>query len=622
MDGRSMCALADQELASFLSASELETAHHRMCKQENKCGFGLKGLCCRLCSNGPCRITKNADRGVCGATADVIAAREFLRAVAAGSAAYLHLTEQAAMRLARMAAERKPLPGTAALERLANRLQFTDGDLHHRASRIARAVLDDLSGSSGDRMQLWEALIGKERRSKWHALGLEPGGAKSEILDALVKTGTNLNSDAMNMMLHCLRLGIVTGCYGLMLTNMLNDIMLGEPAIHEASIGLGVMDPSAVNILMTGHQPALFREVMERIDGLEGQQLAKSVGASRISLVGCTCVGQDMRARSGRQSAAFCGHAGNNFTSEAILMTGCVDLVLSEFNCTLPGIDSICEKLDISQLCLDGVAKTARAGWAGDPEERAKDILQIAAEAFKRRTASGARTNPMQGHIRSNTTAGISEYSLKQFLGGSWQPLIQLLKAGAIRGVAGVVGCSNLRTLGHDVFTVELAKELIAKDILVLSAGCTGGGLASAGLMEKEAAALAGDRLKLVCESLGIPPVLDVGSCLGIGRIETIAAEIAEAMGVGLSQLPVVISAPQWLEGQALADGAFALALGFALHLGSAPFVTGSPLVVDVLTNQMQALTGGRLMIEENPKEAAHVLSGIIEEKRRAAALE
>lgn len=113
MDGRSMCALADQELASFLSASELETAHHRMCKQENKCGFGLKGLCCRLCSNGPCRITKNADRGVCGATADVIAAREFLRAVAAGSAAYLHLTEQAAMRLARMAAERKPLPGTA-----------------------------------------------------------------------------------------------------------------------------------------------------------------------------------------------------------------------------------------------------------------------------------------------------------------------------------------------------------------------------------------------------------------------------------------------------------------------------------------------------------------------------
>ncbi len=616
MDKRPICPLADQELADFIQSSEQETSHHRMCSQEKKCTFGLQGLCCRLCSNGPCRITKNAERGVCGATADVIAARGFLRAVAAGTASYLHLTEQAAAQLRKMAEAREPIPGMEALDRLSKCFQVKIGDYYHRAIGIADSIQKELSQPSGVEMSLWKTLATEERCERWKALGLMPGGAKSEILDALVKTGTNLNSDPTDMLLHCLRLGIITGYYGLMLTNTLNDIMFGEPVIHEAPNGFRVIDPSAVNILVTGHQINLFRTLIKEIEK-KGPDMAKRAGASRISLVGCTCVGQDLRMHCAAHGGAFCGYVGNNFTSEAILLTGNIDLVLSEFNCTLPGIDRICQAQGIPQICLDGVAKTTGAvKLEGSPEAQADGILETAVTVFRRRTNRGGNPNPMETHGSPASVTGVSEYSLRQFLGGNWKQLIRLLKGGAIRGVAAVVGCSNLRTSGHDVLTVELAKKLIAQDILVLSAGCTGGGLMNHGLMNREAAELAGPNLKKVCQALNIPPVLDMGACLGIGRIETVASEIAQEMGVALPQLPFVISAPQWLEEQALADGAFALALGFTLHLGSAPFVTGSPLVVDVLTSKMRELTGGRLIVEQDSEAAMLELSEVIAEKR------
>jgi len=158
----------------------------------------------------------------------------------------------------------------------------------------------------------------------------------------------------------------------------------------------------------------------------------------------------------------------------------------------------------------------------------------------------------------------------------------------------------------------------IAKDILVLTAGCSSGGLENIGLMTPEAAELAGPNLKAVCKELGIPPVLNFGPCLAIGRLEIVATEIAEELGVDLPQLPLVLSAAQWLEEQALADGAFALALGLPLHLGVPPFITGSKLVTKVLTEDMVGLTGGRVIVDGDGKSAANTLEAIIEEKRKA----
>ena len=175
--------------------------------------------------------------------------------------------------------------------------------------------------------------------------------------------------------------------------------------------------------------------------------------------------------------------------------------------------------------------------------------------------------NLMPEHGNDHTLTGVSEGSLKDFLGGNWKPLIDLIVSGDIKGIAGVVGCSNLTAGGHDVLSVELTKELIAKDILVLTAGCSSGGIENCGLMTPEAAKLAGPKLRAVCEKLNIPPVLNFGPCLAIGRLEIVATELAEAIGVDIPQLPLVLSAAQWLEEQALADGCFGLALGLPLHL-------------------------------------------------------
>jgi len=203
-------------------------------------------------------------------------------------------------------------------------------------------------------------------------------------------------------------------------------------------------------------------------------------------------------------------------------------------------------------------------------------------------------------------------------LGGTFEPLLKLIAQGKIKGVAGVVGCSNLVSGGHDVFTVELTKELIKRDILVLSAGCSSGGLENVGLMSPEAAKFAGENLREVCESLRIPPVLNFGPCLAIGRLEAVATELAKLLNVDLPDLPLVLSAPQWLEEQALADGAFGLALGLPLHLAKPPFITGSKTVTKDLAEILVGLTGGRLILDDDVLSTADKLEEIILNKRSA----
>ena len=386
-----------------------------------------------------------------------------------------------------------------------------------------------------------------------------------------------------------------------------------------ALVGLRVIDPDYINIMITGHQHTIFVDLQERLTSEAAVAKAKAAGAKGFKLVGCTRVGQDLQLRGAHYEEVFDGHAGNNYTSEAVLATGGIDAVLSEFNCTLPGIEPICEELKIKQICLDDVAKKANAELKPfvfeEREKQSEEIIDEIVEAYKARRGS-VPMNLMPEHGNDHTLTGVSEGSLKDFLGGNWKPLIDLIVSGDIKGIAGVVGCSNLTAGGHDVLSVELTKELIAKDILVLTAGCSSGGIENCGLMTPEAAKLAGPKLRAVCEKLNIPPVLNFGPCLAIGRLEIVATELAEAIGVDIPQLPLVLSAAQWLEEQALADGCFGLALGLPLHLGLPPFVTGSKTAVKLLTEDMKNLTGGQVIINGDAKESADILDKIIEEKR------
>lgn len=619
--GCNTCASADKPLEGFIRNLPMETSHHRVEGQSTKCGFGLQGVCCRLCSNGPCRITPKAPRGICGATADVIVARNFLRAVASGSGCYIHVVENTALNVKKTAMEKGEIKGERSLARLAKALDVQGKDKWETAQIVAEKVIADLYKPEYEQMELVEKLAYAPRFKRWQELGILPGGAKSEVFHGVVKCSTNLNSDPVDMLTDCLKLGISTGLYGLTLTNLLNDVLLGEPELRMAPVGLRVIDPDYINIMITGHQHTIFVDLQEKLVSKEAIEKAKAVGAKGFKLVGCTCVGQDLQLRGSHYTEVFDGHAGNNYTSEAVLATGAIDAVISEFNCTLPGIEPICDSLKIKQICLDDVAKKANAELKPfvfeKREEQSMEIIDEIVEAYKERRGE-VSLNLMPEHGNDHTLTGVSELSLKDFLGGNWKPLIDLIVAGEIKGIAGVVGCSNLTAGGHDVLSVELTKELIAKDILVLTAGCSSGGIENCGLMTPEAAKFAGPKLRAVCEKLNIPPVLNFGPCLAIGRLEIVATELAEAIGVDIPQLPLVLSAAQWLEEQALADGCFGLALGLPLHLGLPPFVTGSKVVTKVLTEDMKELTGGQVIINADAKESADILEKIIEEKRNA----
>lgn len=614
------CKSADKCLEGYIADLPMETSHHRVEGQSTKCGFGLKGVCCRLCSNGPCRITPKSPRGICGANADTIVARNFLRAVAAGSGCYIHVVENTALNLKNAALAKAPIKGHGALKRLEEEFGITGSDEHDLAFQVADAVLKDLYKPEYEKMELVEKLAYKPRFEKWKELGILPGGAKSEVFAGVVKCSTNLNSDPVDMLVNCLKLGISTGLYGLTLTNLLNDVMLGEPEIRLAPVGLGVIDPDYINIMITGHQHSLFVHLQERLTDEDVIEKAKAAGAKGFKLVGCTCVGQDLQLRGAHYTEIFDGHAGNNYTSEAVLATGAIDAVLSEFNCTLPGIEPICDELHIKQICLDDVAKKANAELMEysyeTREENSERIIEAVIESYRERRGK-VPMNLLPEHGNKNTLTGVSEISLKEFLGGNWQPLLDLIVSGKIKGVAGVVGCSNLTALGHDVCTVELTKELIKRDIIVLSAGCSSGGIENCGLMTPEAADLAGEGLKEVCKSLGIAPVLNFGPCLAIGRLEIVATELASALNIDLPMLPLALSAPQWLEEQALADGCFGLALGLPLHLGQQPFIAGSDLAVKVLTEDMKEITGGQVIVELDPVKAADKIEAVIMEKRK-----
>lgn len=614
------CKSADKPLEEFIAGLPMETSHHRVDSQKTKCGFGLKGVCCRLCSNGPCRITPSAPRGICGATADVIVTRNLLRAVASGSGCYIHIVENTARNLKDTALSKGAIKGENALRLLVREFGLEESDdLHKMAGEVADKVLADLYKPDFEEMELVEKLAYAPRYEKWKELGILPGGAKSEVFAGVVKCSTNLNSDPADMLMTCLRLGISTGLYGLTLTNLLNDVMLGEPQIRMAPVGLNVIDPDYINIMITGHQHSIFVDLQERLASEEAAQRAREAGAKGFKLVGCTCVGQDLQLRGVHYTDIFDGHAGNNYTSEAVLATGAIDAVLSEFNCTLPGIEPICDELKIKQICLDDVAKKANAELMqfsfGHKEEIGSRVMDAIIAAYKERR-SQVKFRLLPGHGNKNTLTGVSEGSLYEFLGKSWKPLLDLIVSGKIKGVAGVVGCSNLTALGHDVCTVELTKELIKRDILVLSAGCSSGGIENCGLMVPEAAELAGDGLKEVCKTLGIPPVLNFGPCLAIGRLEMVATALAKELDIDLPRLPLVLSAPQWLEEQALADGMFGAALGLPLHLGQQPFIAGSDLTVKVLTEDLKNITGGQVIVELDPVKAADILERIIEEKR------
>ncbi len=609
-----------REMVEKAKLKGIETPHTRFPNQFPKCPYGLKGVYCILCANGPCRITEKTPYGVCGATADVIVARNLCRAVAAGTSCYVHCAENAARALlsAGKGEGSYEIRNEKKLKFLAKKLGFdANKDAKQLAVEVAEFVLDDMYKPRWEKSELVPKLCPEKRLEVFEKLDILPGGAKGEIVDALTKTSTNLNSNPMDLLVHCLRLGLHAGFTGLLMTCWLNDILFGSPKITVVENGFSSVKPNNVNIMITGHQHALIQPLCEVAMEEDLIKMAKEAGADEIKIIGATCNGQDMETRIAHLPESFVGYIANNFTTEPLVATGLIDAVVSEFNCTFHGLKFVAEKTKTKLICIDDVAYVEGAEFIEwkpeDAKEKAREIIKKAIEAFKER--KGMQKDYYDEKVKS--VVGVGEESLVEFLGGSVKPLIELIASGKIKGVVGVVGCSNLASGGHDNIIVTLTKELIKRDILVLAGGCVNSPLKHAGLFDPASAELAGENLKEVCKSLGIPPVLNFGACLSIARIEQVAVAIAEELGVDIPDLPVAASAPQWLEEQALADATYAVDMGFTVHVSPVPFVTGSELVTKVLTEAVEGLTGGKLIPEPNPYKAADLLEKTIMEKRK-----
>ena len=354
------------------------------------------------------------------------------------------------------------------------------------------------------------------------------------------------------------------------------------------------------------------------LENRNGRKKPKPVGAKGLRIIANIETGQEMIQR-WQMDDAFYGFTGNWIMQEAVLATGCVDLFAADMNCSMPVDPLYAQKykfrlIPVSELvAFEGI--TERINY--EPEkaaEQAAQLLQMAIDNFKERRAS---VKPITQLPMREAMVGFSTESILEALGGSLDPLLEAIKDGVLRGVAGLVSCTTLRDSGQDVHSIAVAKELIKRDVLVLSMGCGNGAMQVAGLCSPEAKELAGPGLKGICEKLNIPPVLSYGTCTDTGRLADLLAAVSNALGdVPIPDLPVAAVAPEYMEQKATIDAVFALALGLYTYVNPVPTVTGAPDLVKLLTEDCQQVTGGQLNVEKDPVKAVDAILAHIEEKR------
>ena len=598
-----------------------QTVMDRYAAQGNRCGFCSQGLSCQLCSNGPCRIIPGrVERGVCGINAAGMVMRNLVHKDNMGLAAYTHHAREAALTLRATARGQTPftIKDPAKVDLLAGALGIAQPDPARRAEQVAEAVIGSLSQGSDEESVMVTAFAPESRKRTWRELGILPGGPLNELMDATARAMTNIDGDYVSLALTGLRLGLASTYGALVPLEIIQDALFGTPMPHTAQVDLGVIDPDYVNIVPNGHEPFLGAALIDLAHRPEVQARAREVGAKGLHIVGSIETGQELMQRY-PQDEVFVGLTGNWLNQEYALATGGVDVFAMDMNCSLPSLGEIAERYGttlVSVSRLVGVPGTKhrlsyRPEQAG---EQAEKLVELALANFAARRGRPARRDLRQTEILT----GFSNEACLAALGGSLQPLLEVIASGAIKGVVALVSCTTLKNGGQDVVTVQVAKELIKRNMLVLSAGCGNAACQVAGLNSLPAQELAGEGLRSVCKQLGVPPVLSFGTCTDVGRLVLLVTAVAEAAGVDPSQLPVAVTAPEYMEQKATIDAFGAVAFGLYTHVSPLPPVAGSPEVVQLLTQDVEQLTGGKLAVETEPLAAVDGIERHINAKRAA----
>lgn len=612
-----------QEMYERLHQDGMSNTFDRFEPQEKiRCGFCSAGVSCQLCTNGPCRISEKAgaDLGVCGITPDAMAMRDMLLRNAMGASTYAHHAYEAFRTLKSTVEGKTPYKITdqQKLMWFAGECGVsTNGTPEQVASWLADFLIYELQRGYDDPSTIISKFAPPPRQKLWRDLAIYPAGTLHEIKDSVASCLTNVDGDYVSMAKKALRLGIAT-IYGAQLgLEMVQDILFGTPMPHEVEVDLGILDPEYVNIVFNGHEPWIGMATYYAAKDPQVQQRARTAGAKGLRIIGSIETGQEMLQRL-QIDEVFRGLTGNWLTIEPALATGTIDVFAMDENCSPPNLKPYEDKYGVTLVSVNDLVRIPGVDRNFDykpPEAMniANKLIELAIQNFSHRKG---KITPHVPRKVTKAIAGFSTEAVLNALGGTPDPLISAIKAGKVKGVVALVNCTTLSTGPQDYMTVNLAKELIKKDILIVSGGCGNHGLEVAGLCNLDAIKMAGPGLQEICGALKIPPVLSFGTCTDTGRITMLTTALANTLGVDSSDLPIAVTAPQYLEQKATIDGMFALAYGCYTHLSPTPPVAGGPELVKLVTKDLEGITGGKVALGDDPVEVAKGIEDHINKKR------
>ena len=590
------------------TASLLETGakvgadswQQRVKNQTPHCGFGEAGTCCRICSMGPCRITKKAPRGICGCDVHGIVGRNYLRFTAGGSATHSDHGRSIAHTLYLA----KPdgayqVKDPEKLKRIAKEwdIETENKDIYDLAHEVALTGLMEYGKPFG--VQRFTKRAPEHTQELWDKAGITPRAIDREVSQSMHMTHMGCSSLPEALIRQSLRAGLSDGWGGSMMGTELSDVLFGTPKPVDTEANIGVMEKDMVNIVVHGHDPSLSEMVVFYAQDPEMIALAKSYGAKGINVCGVCCTANEVAMRHGIPMA------GNFLQQENVVLTGACEAIVVDVQCIFPALGPLSKCFHTKFVTTSPIARMPDSEYIEFHEEtaaeNAKAIVKMAVENFQNRNQD--LVNIPQ--LKSKARVGYSVEAIKKCLDGvtnshvdelgTLKPLADVVKAGVLRGAVAMVGCNNPK-VRPDTAHIELMKKLLKNDIIVVVSGCSAQAAAKAGLMDPEAKDYCGEGLKRVCELVGIPPVLHMGSCVDISRMMVLASDLAKDWGCNISQIPLCGCAPEWMSEKAVSIGNYVVSTGIDTFLGVDPYSKGSEEVTELL----QGETGIKTWVEAN----------------------
>ena len=629
-DWASLITIEEMEAAtnSLLETAQkvgADTWQQRVKNQTPHCGFGESGTCCRICSMGPCRITKKAPRGICGCDVHGIVARNYLRFTAGGAATHSdHGREICHTLYQTKEGGNYTVKDPEKLIRIAKEWGIeTEGkDIFDLAHEVAETGLLEYGKPFGTQRFLKRAP--EHTQQLWHDAEIEPRAIDREVSQSMHMTHMGCSSLPEALIRQSLRAGLSDGWGGSMMGTEFSDVLFGTPKPVDTTANIGVMEKDNVNIVVHGHDPSLSEMIVYYANDPEMIAYAKSMGAKGITISGVCCTSNEVAMRHGIPMA------GNYLNQENVVLTGACEAIVVDVQCIFPALGPLSKCFHTKFITTSPIARIPDSEFirfssatAGD---NAKAIVKMAIENFKNRKPELVNIPNLKQKARVGYSVeaivkvldGVANSQVDEF--GTTKPLLECVTSGVLRGAVAMVGCNNPK-VRPDSAHIGLMKKMLENDIIVITTGCAAQAAAKSGLMDPEKAKeYCGAGLKRVCELAGIPPVLHMGSCVDISRMMILAADIAKDWGINISQVPVVGCAPEWMSEKAVSIGNYVVATGIETFLGVDPYSKGSDEVTRLLQGEdgVKEWVEARFVVETDIDKLGDKMIECIEAKRAA----